>query len=167
MKRSIRSTDDKDIDDDEDLSQFGSDIGFVDEPDENSDSGDDQSDESDISKVDEADSASEDEGGGKGESDEDSEGALSIGNDDEDDIVDSDAEIPEGLPDGLIHFDSEEDEDAPWGGISSSVAGVKRKAGKQEVDSGRKKKKRLKDLPLFASLEDYEKLIDAQPEDNI
>jgi ribosome biogenesis protein MAK21 len=164
MKRSMPSADDKDIDDDDSLSVSGSgieepELSGNEEGHSEGDSSDDQSEGSDVSEEDDK---------AEAESEEDSEGVLSIGNDDVDDILESDAELPESVPDGLIHFSSEEDnENAPWGGINSSVAGVKRKAGKQDDNSGRKKKKRLKDLPLFASLEDYEKLIDAQPEDNI
>lgn len=153
MKKSMPSNDDKDVDDDS-LPESGSDIGVVGEPgiseEEESQSEGDQSAEG------------QSDGSVINEDDEDSEGGLSIGNDDEDDIVGSDAE----LPGGLLHFGFEEDDEAPWGGISSSVAGVKRKAADQQGSSG-KKKRRLKDLPLFASLEDYEALIDAQPEDNI
>ncbi|KAG8867224.1 hypothetical protein FRC20_006311 [Serendipita sp. 405] len=57
-----------------------------------------------------------------------------------------------------------------WDGAESTVLGKRKKHGKQtaERDDGRKRKKRrLKDLPLFASMEDYEALIDAEPEDNI
>lgn len=67
-------------------------------------------------------------------------------------------------PDGLLHFSSEEETDK-WGGAGATVLG-KRK-GTLEESTGKKKKRRLRDLPLFASLEDYEGLIDAQPEDNV
>lgn len=105
------------------------------------------------------DSQSEDKEGSDASNDQESEQdePFDLG-EDADDILDSDAEAP----DGLLHFGSDEEEE--WGGINSTVLG-KRKGGEQH--GGVKKKRRLKDLPLFASMEDYEKLIDAEPEDNI
>ena len=79
----------------------------------------------------------------------------------EEDLVGSEDDVP----DELLHFSSEE-EDEKWGGATSTILG-KRKGGKHDALKGHKKKRKLKDLPLFASAEDYEGLIDAQPEDNL
>ena len=85
----------------------------------------------------------------------------------------SDAEdllsLDEDLPEGLIEYDgSDADSDAEipeeeeeWGGIGG---GKKRKRGDDDAKS---RKKKLRSLPTFASYEDYAKLIDDQPEDNI
>jgi ribosome biogenesis protein MAK21 len=87
-----------------------------------------------------------------------SDDALEFG-EDPDDILDSDVQVEDSIDDGLIHFSSD---DEPWQGIGEKALG-KRKRKTEE--GGERKKKRH--LPLFASLEDYEGLIDAQPEDNI
>jgi ribosome biogenesis protein MAK21 len=81
---------------------------------------------------------------------------------DSDDVLDSDVQVDDAIGDGLIHFSSD---DEPWQGIGQNALGKRKR--KTEEGGERKKKRRLKDLPLFASLEDYERLIDAQPEDNI
>ncbi|KAG8827533.1 hypothetical protein FRC19_002611 [Serendipita sp. 401] len=96
-----------------------------------------------------------------------SDGPFELAIDDDEDLVGSDADAP----DGLLAFGSEGSENnIDWDGAESTVLGKRKKHGKQtaERDDGRKRKKRrLKDLPLFASMEDYEALIDAEPEDNI
>ena len=72
-------------------------------------------------------------------------------------------------PLGLIDWDSEVDgepEEGEWGGISGQGTESKKRKGKGPED-GRKKKKARRDLPTFASLDDYEAMIDAAPEDNI
>lgn len=81
---------------------------------------------------------------------------------DSDDILGSEVPLDESVGDGLIHFDSDNES---WQGIGEKISGKRKR--KDEEDGERKKKRRVKDLPLFASLEDYERLIDAQPEDNI
>ena len=83
----------------------------------------------------------------------------------------SDAEdlIPlDEIPDGLIDYDgpaSESDagleEDGEWAGLG----GGSKKRKREEDKSGKRKKKRS--LPTFASYEDYAKLIEDGPEDNI
>ena len=85
----------------------------------------------------------------------------------------SDAEdllsLDEDLPEGLIEYDgsdADSDADVPeeeeeWGGIGG---GKKRKRGDDDAKS---RKKKLRSLPTFASYEDYAKLIDDEPEDNI
>ncbi len=95
--------------------------------------------------------------------------------DDEDDGMSlaegSDAEDLNGLddemPDGLIEYpegDGEnEDEDEGWAGFED---GNKKKRKGRHEDSKQKKKK-LRSLPTFASYDDYAKMIDDAPEDDI
>ncbi|PVF97457.1 CBF-domain-containing protein [Serendipita vermifera] len=132
------------------------------------------SDETDgLSEPDEAQLEEEDASSGEGvpiddNEDEDSHSGLDdqfdLADEDEDDIIGSDADAP----DGLLHFSSDEADEEEWRGVTSTVLG-KRKAidRKQDKQSHSKKKRKLKDLPLFASAEHYQKLIDAEPEDNI
>jgi ribosome biogenesis protein MAK21 len=101
------------------------------------------------------------------ESDEDDWGSGF--EEDEDDLVGSDVDAPGGL----LHIGSESDaqgeEEEEWGGISAraGVTGKKRKAMDQS-DGGRgKKRQRLRDLPTFASVEQYAKLIDEADEENL
>jgi ribosome biogenesis protein MAK21 len=89
-----------------------------------------------------------------------SDEALEFG-ENSDDVLDSDVQVDDSLVDGLIHFSSD---DEPWQGIGEKGLGKRKR--KTEGGGERKKKRRLKDLPLFASLEDYERLIDAPPEDH-
>jgi ribosome biogenesis protein MAK21 len=102
---------------------------------------------------------SQDDGSHSGSDDQ-----FDLADEDEDDLIESDADAP----DGLLHFSSEDASEEEWGGINSTVLG-KRKATDHKGDKRghSKKKRKLKDLPLFASMEDYQKLIDAEPEDNI
>lgn len=93
--------------------------------------------------------------------------------DDDDDALSlveaSDAEdlipLDEDAPDGLIEYDGSdmEDDTEEWGGIDTSTS-IKRKRGDEEEG---KKRKKLRSLPTFASYEDYAKLIEDGPEDNI
>ena len=84
---------------------------------------------------------------------------------------DSDAEdlrdLDEDLPEGLIEYESDEDaepEGEEWEGFDADAR--KRKAGTQkEVDS--RKKKRLRSLPTFASYEDYAKMIEDSPDNDV
>ena len=79
----------------------------------------------------------------------------------ESDEIDSDTEIP---VEGLVDFESgsEAAEEEEWTGISQSQNDKKRR---RDSKSDGKQKKKLRSLPTFASLEDYEKMIDATPED--
>jgi ribosome biogenesis protein MAK21 len=120
---------------------------------------DDVSDDSDDipSGLDGDDSASEgEETGAEEEADPASdEDALSLaeGSDNED-----------LLPfEGLITYDGSDEEE--WGGIATNEdAGQKRKRGREEAKERRKK---MRSLPTFASYEDYAKMIEHGPEDNI
>lgn len=80
---------------------------------------------------------------------------------DAEDLLPLDADIPSGL----IAFDgpvSEAEKSDEWGGIDGS-ASKKRKRS----DHAKNQRKKLKSLPTFASYEDYAKLIEDGPEDNI
>ncbi|OBZ73206.1 Uncharacterized protein C4F10.09c [Grifola frondosa] len=82
---------------------------------------------------------------------------------DAEDLLSLDAEVPMGL----IEYDgsdaeSDEGEGDAWGGIGESAT----KKRKRDEDSGKRRKK-LKSLPTFASYEDYAKMIEDGPEDNI
>lgn len=82
---------------------------------------------------------------------------------DNDDLVD----LNNDLPDGLIDFDGSDAENASggeveWAGFSG---GQKRKRVGEQTDHGRKKK--LSSLPTFASYENYAQMIEDGPEDDI
>ena len=88
----------------------------------------------------------------------------------DDDILDSDADFSEDvfLDPGTI-ADSLNEE---WEGVEESASLQKRKisggALNAENHNGNcKKRRKLKHLPTFASLAEYENLIDQTPEDNI
>ncbi|KZV64527.1 CBF-domain-containing protein [Peniophora sp. CONT] len=91
--------------------------------------------------------------------------AFSLAEDsDADDLLDLDAEVP----DGLIHFpgtslqDPEQDEGEEWGGFDD---GASKKRKRKEEEKSRRQK--LRSLPTFASYEDYAKMIEDAPEDDI
>ncbi|KAG1830216.1 ribosome biogenesis protein [Suillus variegatus] len=70
------------------------------------------------------------------------------------------------VPQGLIECDGIADEDGgdgeeQWDGFGST------KKRKQENESKREKRKKLRSLPTFASYEDYAKMIEDGPEDDI
>lgn len=72
------------------------------------------------------------------------------------------------IPDGLIAYNGSDDEagvedEEEWQGISSEKP-RKRKRGTEEKGSKRKKSR---SLPTFASYEDYAKMIEDGPEDDI
>jgi len=87
--------------------------------------------------------------------------ALAEGSDN-DDLINLD----EDLPEGLIDYDGSGSENTPdeqeWTGLDG---GQKRKRGDEKRVQGKRKK--LRSLPTFASYEDYAKMIDDGPEDNI
>ena len=67
-------------------------------------------------------------------------------------------------PDGVLEYDGsdasgEEDE---WQGFSDD-----KKKRKHDAEGGEKRKKKKQRLPTFASYEDYAKMIEDTPEDNI
>lgn len=89
--------------------------------------------------------------------------SLAEGSDNED-LISLDGDIPEGLIeyDGSDVDDADEDADEEWGGITSAQ-GSKRK----REDTKSEKRKKLRSLPTFASYEDYAKMIEDGPEDDI
>lgn len=72
---------------------------------------------------------------------------------DNDDLLSLDADAPEGL----IEAKSE------WGGIETGEAGEKRK----RRDEWKERRKKLRSLPTFASYDEYAKMIEDGPEDDI
>lgn len=78
---------------------------------------------------------------------------------DNDDLISLDGDMPEGL----IEYDrpGEEDEEEEWEGIDSGNGKRKR------TQESKEKRKRFKSLPTFASYEDYAKMIEDGPEDDI
>jgi ribosome biogenesis protein MAK21 len=87
--------------------------------------------------------------------------SLAEGSDNED-LIDLDE-----VPHGLIEYDESADEhehadgEETWSGFGST------KKRKLETESKREKRKKLRSLPTFASYEDYAKMIDDGPEDDI
>lgn len=100
----------------------------------------------------------------EGDNDEDGWGS---GFEDEDDLIGSDVDAPDGLlrlgSDGEVQEEEEE-----WGGIGAdaTITRKKRKAQNQS-DGGKRKKRRLRDLPTFASADQYAQLIDEGDEENL
>ena len=99
--------------------------------------------------------------------DEDDAFSLAEGSDAED-LLPLDTDVPAGL----VEWDgpdasADESEEEEWGGVSAS----KEKKGKRKRDEGKDarkaQRKKLRALPTFASYEDYAKLIEDRPEDNI
>jgi ribosome biogenesis protein MAK21 len=147
--------------DDDDL-LMGSD---VDEDSEDEDLSLDFDDDNEDSQVD----LSDDDDDEKDTSDADD--ALSLVEDsDNEALISLDGDIPDGLIeyDGSDASDGEvgivvDEEEEEWGGIGSAASSKKRK---REETSGAKRKK-LRSLPTFASYEDYAKMIEDGPEDDI
>jgi len=75
---------------------------------------------------------------------------------DNDDLLSLDADAPEGL----IEYDGPELE---WGGIETEEAGEKRK----RRDEWKERRKKRRSLPTFASYDEYAKMIEDGPEDDI
>ncbi|KAG9047058.1 hypothetical protein FS837_003144 [Tulasnella sp. UAMH 9824] len=66
--------------------------------------------------------------------------------------------------DDLIPFDEDASQDeGEWGGLSES----KKRKNNKETEGGRGKKRRLAGVPTFASYEDYAKMIDEAPEEDL
>ena len=101
------------------------------------------------------------------DNDDDDDGLSLVEASDNEDLISLDGDVP----DGLIEYDgSDADDDDPvgeeevWGGISTSEGNNKKR--KREETKGEKRKK-LRSLPTFASYEDYAKMIEDGPEDDI
>ncbi|KAG8911303.1 hypothetical protein FRC00_006735 [Tulasnella sp. 408] len=92
----------------------------------------------------------------EGPSEDEDEGSKADGSDSFGDMLEDE--------DDLIPFDEDasQDEDE-WGGLSES----KKRKNNKETEGGRKKKRRLGGVPTFASYEDYAKMIDEAPEEDL
>ncbi|KAF9466712.1 CBF/Mak21 family-domain-containing protein [Collybia nuda] len=95
----------------------------------------------------------------------DGDDALSLveGSGDED-LISLDGDIPDGLID-YDGSDADGDNEEEWGGIGGDANGGGKK--RKHEESSREKRKKLKSLPTFASYEDYAKMIEDGPEDDI
>ena len=91
------------------------------------------------------------------EEDEEDDGLELAEESDNDDLLSLDAEMPEGL----IEYD--DGMGSEWGGIESEEAGKKRK----RRDEWKERRKKLRSLPTFASYDEYAKMIEDAPEDDI
>ena len=72
----------------------------------------------------------------------------------------------------LIDFDGDSDDasekendNEEWGGINDGQ--TKKRRHDQSKHDEKRRRKKLRSLPTFASYEDYAKMIDDEPEDNI
>lgn len=81
---------------------------------------------------------------------------------DEEDLVGLDDDVSTGLIDFEAGSAAEEEEE--WGGIGEDVKKRKREPEKKMSGKGRKK---LRSLPTFATYEDYAKMIEDGPEDDV
>ncbi|KXN81058.1 Ribosome biogenesis protein MAK21 [Leucoagaricus sp. SymC.cos] len=149
---------DSDVDEDDD--DLPSDFSAAMASDDDEDLAFDDEDASDLEGNDDAQNQ-------KGAND-DSDGGLSLAEDsDNEDLIPLDK-----MPDGLIGFDSsdddqvaiEDEDEEEWGGINPEKP-QKRKRGVEE--KGANKRKKSRSLPTFASYEDYAKMIEDGPEDDI
>lgn len=105
--------------------------------------------------------SSEDEDEDEDDIPSDLEGS-SAGEGGDDDEIDFNDMLEEEVD--LIAFDEEASEsENEWGGLSE---GSKRKRNKDE-EGGKKKKRRMVGIPTFASYEDYAKMIDEAPEEDL
>ncbi|KAF6756527.1 CBF-domain-containing protein [Ephemerocybe angulata] len=109
----------------------------------------------------------DEEDAGKVSDDEDEDGLSLVEGSDNEDLISLDGDVPEGL----IAYEDEEDkaekdeeEEEEWGGVDGGAGQKRKRAEREEKKESRKK---LRALPTFASYEDYAKLIDASPEDDI
>ncbi|KAG2121610.1 ribosome biogenesis protein [Suillus clintonianus] len=100
--------------------------------------------------------AEEDEDGGSGDD------FSMVEDSDNEDLIGLD-EVPQGLIeyDGIVEEEDHGDGEEQWNGFGNT------KKRKQENDSKREKRKKLRSLPTFASYEDYAKMIEDGPEDDI
>lgn len=108
----------------------------------------------------------EDEDEAENGSSDDGDGLSLVEASDNEDLISLNGDVP----DGLIEYDGSDTDDNPeqeevWGGISGSGGtGAKRK---REGESKSERRKKLRSLPTFASYEDYAKMIEDGPEDDI
>ena len=111
-----------------------------------------------------------DEGSENGNAGEDQDGdglSLAEGSDNED-LIPLDDDVPEGLVewDGSDAVQKEEEEE--WGGIDDGVTKKrKRREGPSTGVKEKQRRKKLRSLPTFASYDEYAKMIEEGPEDDI
>ena len=90
--------------------------------------------------------------------------ALSLAEDsDNEDLLDLDEELPQGL----IDYDGSDSDDDGNEGEWQGVGATRNKRKRGDETKGQSRRKKLRSLPTFASYEDYAKLIDEGPEDDI
>ena len=128
----------------------------------------------DDSLVDPEDSAGDAEEPSEVDDDDDDDKLSLVESSDAEDLIPFDEAEALAFKDGLIDWSGDEgsssngeNEDEEWagfGGDSPTLGGKrKRKGGEEE----QKKRKKVRSLPTFASYEDYAKLIEEGPEDDI
>ncbi|KAH7907322.1 ribosome biogenesis protein, partial [Hygrophoropsis aurantiaca] len=113
---------------------------------------------------DEGDGSIDDGESGEDDEEESADGLSLVEDSDNDDLIALD-EIPQGLIefDGTDSENGGDDEEEEWGGISAGDQGKR----KREDESRGSKRKKLRSLPTFASYDDYAKMIEDAPEDDI
>ena len=102
----------------------------------------------------------------KSDKSDDDEALALVEASDNEDLISLDGDVPEGLIEynGSNVSDGEAVEEREWGGISGSA----RKANKRKSEESKGgKRKKLRSLPTFASYDDYAKLIEEGPDDDI
>jgi len=125
---------------------------------------DEEPDSDGYSDMDGPDEEDQEEGEGEGNS---SEGEFSLAEaSDDDDLVPLDGDILDEMIDFDCSDDGTDEETTTWGGISVSGESGNKKRKWVETEKGGKRKK-LRSLPTFASYEDYAKMIEDGPEDDI
>ncbi|KAI0776852.1 CBF/Mak21 family-domain-containing protein [Trametes elegans] len=109
-------------------------------------------------------------GSDRDEEDADDDAFSLVEGSDAEDLLSLDTEVPMGL----IDYDGSDEEGADegdaWGGIAQErETKGKRKRGEEGAGAGGRKaqRKKLRALPTFASYDDYAKMIEDGPEDNI
>lgn len=100
--------------------------------------------------------------------DEDDGFSLAEGSDDED-LVPLSGDEPDGLVewDGSASEEESEEQNEEWGGIGGGGDSAGNKKRKREATAASGKSKKLRSLPMFASYDDYAKMIEDGPEDDI
>lgn len=138
--------------DDDDESAFG-----------DSSLGDDSIDADEVSSDMSSESEGEDLEERDGDEDAAEDDAFSLAEaSDAEDLISLDAEMPVDL----IEYDGSDasDPEDEWGGIGADQPAKKRKRPEEDAKKGKKK---LRSLPTFASYEDYARMIEDGPEDNL
>ncbi|KAL1742994.1 CBF/Mak21 family-domain-containing protein [Schizophyllum fasciatum] len=130
---------------------------------------DDDNDDDDVPSSLDSDEGEEAAVSAAGESDDDAANSDDASEDlslaeasDDDDLMPLDDAFG---PDGVLEYDGSDasgEEEAEWQGFSDD-----KKKRKRDAEGEEKRKKKKQRLPTFASYEDYAKMIDEAPEDNI